>query len=97
MAKYGNVLTVYSPQGNQLNDIITILNAKNAKFEQVDSTFFVETNSVANTKDLETALLATAISFTFFHNRIPTGSRFKTSLTDQPKVNSIIKILKIVA
>ncbi len=93
MAKYGNILTVYFPQPNQLTETQTILTAQKTSFRVYDNTFFVETNSLDHTRKVEEKLAATTLVYTFFHNRNCDGSFLKSSIGDVAIVTRMKKIL----
>jgi hypothetical protein len=93
MAKYGNILMIFNPQGTQLADVENILTTNKADFELCGSTFFVETNSLEHTRKVEAKLAATAIFYTFFHNRISDGSFLKSSINNPDVLAHIQEIL----
>lgn len=93
MAKYGNILTLYDHQPAQLDEVKAILNDNNAEFEFYGATFFVETNTLSNTRKVAEDLANTTLVYTFFHNRISDGSTLKSSIADPELLKRIDKIL----
>lgn len=93
MAHYGNILIVYDSGNPQLQEVKEVLEHNKAVFEQVESSFFIETSSLDNTGNVVKGLNALGISFLFFHNRISDGSLIRTSAMDEDAVERINEIL----
>ena len=79
MAYYGNILTVFNSDDQDIIQIETTLSDHNNDFTKIDSVYFVETNSKKNTRDLIRKLNKINVDFIFYHNNISDGSQIKTS------------------
>ena len=93
MAKYGNILTVFDADQTKKDEIILILRNSGAEFENINDTFYIESNSKANTKAITDALMASGARFIFFHNNISDGSLIKAQNIHQSLVEKINHIL----
>ena len=74
MSYYGNILTLYQASEEVLAEVAYLLTAHRTIFTSRETTFFVETSSMAHTEEVIAALKKKKIAFTFFHNHIATGS-----------------------
>jgi len=79
MAHYGNILTIYDADNQQLEEVRKVLRNNNTDHEQVETSFFVETTSLDNTAKVVKDITALGVSFLFFHNRISDGSLIRTN------------------
>ena len=79
MAYYGNILTVFNSDDQDIIQIETTLSDNNNDFTKIDNVYFVETNSKKNTRDLISKLNKIDVDFVFYHNNISDGSQIKTS------------------
>ena len=83
MAYYGNILTVFNSDDQDIIQIETTLSDNNNDFTKIDNVYFVETNSKKNTRDLISKLNKIDVDFVFYHNNISDGSQIKTSGINQ--------------
>jgi hypothetical protein len=93
MAFYGNILTVYNTTQAQLQSIVGVLTQKANQFEQIDTTFFIETSSKANTREIIKDINDLGVQYIFYHNSNADGSYVKAAGLAQPNLDNIEKIM----
>ena len=93
MAQYGNIMTVYNCNDAQVADIKAVLTAKGVVSAIKENTFFIETISKTNTRELIASLSLLNIEFIFFHNNISDGSKVESKGMDPGFITDVNKIL----
>lgn len=86
MARYENILTLFDATEAQLEQVREVLRQRNTDFEGKEHTFYVETTSKVNTRDVKNDLTALGIVFLFFHNNISDGSDIRAGGLDEDYV-----------
>jgi len=93
MAHYGNILTIFEATGENLEQVRNVLTDRHTDFESMDNTFFVETNSKTNTREVMDELSSLGIEFIFFHNSISDGSMIRAGGLNEDFVDRVNHIL----
>jgi len=93
MARYGNILSLYSGNAAATASVISILQTNQVIYQQAEQTFFIETTSKDNTKAVVKDLTDLDIAFTFFHDGNPNRSYLFSNNMDPQVIAMINKIL----
>lgn len=93
MAKYGNIMIVYNCDDIQLEQIKSACTELGVKSEIKENSFFIETNSKVNTRDLINAITNLNIEFLFFHNNNSDGSVLESNGIDPDVLAGARKIM----
>lgn len=90
---YGNILNVLSTDSTQISLVINLLKEKSFKFQQLNTMFFIETQSIKQTEQLNALISGLSIPYLFYHNNISDGSVICSSGVDASAVAAINKIM----
>ena len=93
MAKYGNILAVFTNDIPTKTTVENVLKHNNVIYTSCDDLYFVETTSMTNTATVISQLKGLGIKFLFFHNHIPDGSQVKANGIASDVLNRINEIL----
>jgi hypothetical protein len=93
MAKYGNILTILNSDESRNSQIEIVLANNQTVFAKLKDTYYVETNSKKNTREVIKDLNSLDISFIFFHNHISDGSQIKSKGINDSEISTINRML----
>jgi 3-keto-L-gulonate-6-phosphate decarboxylase len=93
MARYGNILTILNADESKHFQVIGVLEGKGTKYTKLKDTYYIETISKDNTKNVIKELKALNIDFIFFHNHISDGSYIEHNGINDEVIKDIKKIL----
>ncbi|MDH5381850.1 MAG: glycosyltransferase [Cyclobacteriaceae bacterium] len=93
MSAYGNIFNLYNHTEQQLEAVKSVLSNMHLNYEVVEKTFFIETTSKKNTRELIKEFKALNVNFMLFHNHISDGSKLSSNGFLLDKIIRIKKIL----
>jgi len=89
MAKYGNILIVKDCNDAIKQEVSQVIMNNNARFKDIENVYFIETNSVRNTKEVTRDFKKINMKFVFYRNKISDGSIVSSSGFDSNMINEI--------
>ncbi|MEX0680825.1 MAG: hypothetical protein WD097_05540 [Balneolales bacterium] len=89
MAYWGNILTIYDTEESVLSHVEQILNDLDTRFEKIDNTFFVESTSQENSRQitLQTTQAGIAHTLIFLHHK--SKNALRAGNVDKQLVNRV--------
>lgn len=89
MALFGNILTLFNTDAAELNNVNRLLNNMGLSYNVKETTFYVGTETMAQTRDLERRLSTFVNSYIFHHIGKSEGSATKGKGVDLEMLDSI--------